>query len=214
MSANLENSAVATGLENISFHSSPQKGNAKECSNYCTIAFISHAYAQNPPNLASAVYEPRTSRYINWVSKRQRNQTSNCQHLLALGESQEIPEKNIYFCFIDCAKAFDCVYTNKLWKILKESGVPDHLTYLLRNLYVGQEITVRTRHGTDDLFKIRKGVNQGCILYPAYLTFMQSTSCGILAGWITTNCGFLKRRHTRPLYLSPEKSVCKLRSNI
>ena len=140
MSANLENSAVGTGLENISFHSSPQKGNAKECSNYCTIAFISHAYAQNPPSLASAVYEPRTSRYTSWVSKRQRNQRSNCQHLLALGESKEIPEKNIYFCFTDCAKSL-CVYPNKLWKILKETGVPDHLTCLLRKLYTGQEAT-------------------------------------------------------------------------
>ena len=75
-------------------------------------------------------------------------------------------QKNIYFCFIDYAKAFDCVDHNKLWKILKEMGIPDHLTCLLRNLYAGQETTVRTGHGTTDCFQIGKGVCQGCILSP------------------------------------------------
>ena len=75
-------------------------------------------------------------------------------------------QKNIYFCFIDYAKAFDCVDHNKLWKILKEMGIPDHLTCLLRNLYEGQEGTVRTGHGTADWFQIGKGVCQGCILSP------------------------------------------------
>ena len=73
-------------------------------------------------------------------------------------------QKNIYFCFIDYAKAFNCVDHNKLWKILKEMGIPDHLTCLLRNLYAGQEATVRTGHGTTDWFQIGKGVRQGCIL--------------------------------------------------
>ena len=75
-------------------------------------------------------------------------------------------QKNIYFCFIDYAKAFDCVDYNKLWKILKEMGIPDHLTCLLRNLCAGQEATVRTRHETTDWFQIGKGVCQGCILSP------------------------------------------------
>ena len=75
-------------------------------------------------------------------------------------------QKNIYFCFIDYAKAFDCVDHNKLWKILKEMGIPDHLICLLRNLYAGQEATVRTGHGTTDWFQIGKGVRQGCILSP------------------------------------------------
>uniref|UniRef100_A0A4W2HXM2 Reverse transcriptase domain-containing protein n=1 Tax=Bos indicus x Bos taurus TaxID=30522 RepID=A0A4W2HXM2_BOBOX len=75
-------------------------------------------------------------------------------------------QKNIYFCFIDYAKAFDCVDHNKLWTILQEMGVPDHLTCLLRNLYAGQEATVRTGHGTTDWFQIGKGVRQGCILSP------------------------------------------------
>ena len=74
--------------------------------------------------------------------------------------------KNIYFCFIDYAKAFDYVYHNKLWKILKEIGIPDHLICLLRNLYAGQEATVRTGQGTTDCFEIGKGVRQGCKLSP------------------------------------------------
>ena len=75
-------------------------------------------------------------------------------------------QKNIYFCFTDCAKGFDCVDHNKPWKILKDMGIPDHLTCLLRNLYAGQEATVRTGHGTTDWLQIGKGVHQGCILSP------------------------------------------------
>ena len=75
-------------------------------------------------------------------------------------------QKNIYFCFIDYVKTVDCVNHKKLWKILKEMGIPDHLTCLLRNLYAGQEATVRTGHGTTDCFQIRKGVHQGCTLSP------------------------------------------------
>ena len=75
-------------------------------------------------------------------------------------------QKNIYFCFADYAKPFDCVDHKKLWKILKEMGIPDHLTCLLRNLYAGQEATVRTGHETADRFQIGKGVHQGCILSP------------------------------------------------
>ena len=88
-------------------------------------------------------------------------------------------QKNIYICFIDYAKAFDCVDHNKLWKILQEMGIPDHLNCPLRNLYVIQEATVRTGSGTTDWFQIRKGVYQGCILSPclyAGLIYMQSTS--------------------------------------
>ena len=85
-----------------------------------------------------------------------------------VGSSKKAQEfqKNIYFFFIDCAKAFDCVDHNKLWKILQEIGIPDHLTCLLRNLYAGQEATVKTGHGTTDWFQIEKGVHQGCILSP------------------------------------------------
>ena len=85
--------------------------------------------------------------------------------------------KNIYFCFIDYTTAFNCVDHNKLWKILQEMGIPDYLTCLLQNLYAGQGATVRTRHGTMDWFQIWKGERQGCILSPAYLTYMQGISC-------------------------------------
>ena len=92
-------------------------------------------------------------------------------------------QKNMYFCFIDYAKAFDCVDHNKPWKILKDMGIPDHLTCLLRNLYAGQEATVRTGHGKTDWFQIGKEVHQGCILSPSYLTYMQITSSE-MPGWM------------------------------
>ena len=85
-------------------------------------------------------------------------------------------QKDIYFCFIDYAKAFDCVDHNQLWKILKEMGIQDYLTCLLRNLYAGQEATVRTGHGTTDWFQIGKGVCKAVYCHPDYLTSMQSTS--------------------------------------
>ena len=91
-----------------------------------------------------------------------RDQIANIRWII---EKAKELQKNIYFCFIDYAKAFDCVNLNKLWKILQEMGIPDHLTCLLRNLYAGQEATVRTGH-TTDCFQIRKGVHQGCILSP------------------------------------------------
>ena len=99
--------------------------------------------------------------------KRQRNQRSNCKHLLDHRKSKRVPEKkNICFCFIGYAKAFDCVDHNKLWKILKEMGISGPLTCLLRNLYAGQKATIRTGHNTTDWFQIRKGVCQVCILSP------------------------------------------------
>ena len=85
-------------------------------------------------------------------------------------------QKNIYFYLIDYAKAFDCVDHNKLWKILREMGIPEHLTCLLRNLYAGQEATVRTGHGTTDWFQIKKEYVKAVYCHPAYLTSMQSTS--------------------------------------
>ena len=85
-------------------------------------------------------------------------------------------QKNIHFCFIDYAKAFDCVDHNKLWKILKEMGTPDHLTCPLRNLYADHEATVRTGHGTIDWFQIGMGYVKAVYCHPAYLTYMQSTS--------------------------------------
>ena len=94
-----------------------------------------------------------------------RDQIANIRWII---EKARQFQKNIYFCFIEYAKAFDYVAHNKLWKILKEMGIPDHLTCLLRNLYAGQEATVRTGHGTTDWFQIGKGVRQGCILSPCF----------------------------------------------
>ena len=92
-------------------------------------------------------------------------------------------QKIIYICFIDYVKAFDYVDYNKLWEILKEMGLPDHLTFFLRNLYAGQEAKVRTGHGPMDWFQIGKGMCLGCILSPVYLTSMQSSSCKV-PGWM------------------------------
>uniref|UniRef100_A0A8C0AC82 RNA-directed DNA polymerase n=1 Tax=Bos mutus grunniens TaxID=30521 RepID=A0A8C0AC82_BOSMU len=264
MSANLENSAVATGWKRSVFIPIPKKGNAKECSNYCTIVLISHA-----SKIMLKILQARLQQYVNcelpyiqagfrkgrgtrdqianicWIIKKIRefkiniccccccvasvvsdsvrphrqqptrlphpwdspgkNTGVSCHFLLqcmkvkresevthsclTLSDCMEFslpgssvhgifqarvlewvaiafPEINIYFCFIDYAKAFDCVDHNKMWKILKEMGIPDHLTCPLRNLYAGQEATVRTGHGTTDWFQIRKGVCQGCILSP------------------------------------------------
>ena len=94
----------------------------------------------------------------------------SAKHPLDHGKAREF-QKNIYFCFIDYAKAFDCVDHSELWKILKEMGIPAYLTCLLGNLYAGQEATVRTGHGTTDLFQIEKGVCQGCILSPCLFNF-------------------------------------------
>ena len=101
-------------------------------------------------------------------------------------KKQESSRKTSIFCFIDYAKAFDCVDHNKLWQILKEMGIPDHLNCLLRNLYAGQEATVRTGHGTTDWFQIEKGVCQGCILSPCLFNFY--------AEYIMQNLGWMKHK--------------------
>ena len=103
--------------------------------------------------------------------KETRDQIANIHWII---EKAREFQKNIYFCFIDYAKAFDCVDHNELLKILKEMGIPGHLICFLKNLYAGQEATVRTGHGTTDWFQIGKGGHQGC--HHAYLTYMQSTS--------------------------------------
>ena len=129
-------------------------------------------------------------------------------------KKQESSGKNIYFCFIDYAKAFDCVDHNKLWKILKEMGIQDHLTCLLRNLYSGQEATVRTGHGTTDWFQIGKGVHQGCILshclfklYAEYImrnTGLEETQAGIkITGRNINNLRYAK--DTTPVAESEEE---------
>jgi len=148
------------------FISNPEKGNAKECSNYCTIALISHA-----SKVMLKILKAMLQQYVNHElpdvpagfrkGRGTRDQIANICWIIE--KSREF-QKNI--CFIDYAKVFDCVDHNKLWKILEKMGIPHHLTCLLRNLCAGQEATVRTAHGTTDWFQIRKGVHQGCILSP------------------------------------------------
>jgi len=156
MPANLENSAVATGLEKLSFHSNPKKGNAKECSNYHTIALISHA-----SKVMCKILQARLQQFVNHElpdvqagfrkGRGTRDQIANIHWIIEKGREFQ---KNIYFRFIDYTKAFDCVDHKKLWKIFQEMGIPDYLTCLLRNLYADQEATVRTGHGTTDWFQI------------------------------------------------------------
>ena len=138
-----------------------KKGNAKEWS----IALISHA-----SRVMLKILHARLQQYVNhelWCVqagfrkwKGTRDQIANIHWNI---KKEREFQKNIYFCFIDYTKAFDCVDLNKLWEILKEMRIPDHLTCLLRNLYAGQEATVRTGHGTTDWFQIGKGVCQSCI---------------------------------------------------
>ena len=164
MLANLENSAVATGLENSVFIPISKKGNAKECSSYCTIARISHS-----SKLMLKILQARLQQYMNCELPdvqagfgKDRGTRDQVVNICWVIEKARELQKNIYFCFIDYAKAFDCVD-----QILKEMGIPDYLTCLLRNPYAGQEATVRTGHGTIDWLQIRKAVCQGCILSPS-----------------------------------------------
>ena len=159
--ANLENSAVATGLKKVSLHSNPKEDNAKECSNYGTIALILHT-----SKAMLKILQVRLQQYVKHKltdvqagfrkGRGIRDQIANICWIIKKARGFQ---KNIYFCFIGYAKSFDCVDHNKLWKILKEMGIPNHLTCLLRNLYAGQEATFRTGHGYTDWFQIRKRVH-------------------------------------------------------
>ena len=170
-----------------------KKDNNKECSNYCTIALISHA-SKVVPNILQA----RLQQYVNLElpdvqagfrkGRRTRDQIGNICWIME--QAREF-QKNIYFCFIDYAKAFGCVDHRKLWKILKEMGIPDHLTCVLRNLYAGQDATVRTGHGTTEWFQIGKEVHQGFILSPCLFNFyaeyiMRNTGLGETQAGIKT----------------------------
>ena len=143
--------------------------------------FMLVGYAQNPSIQASTVQDLKTSRCTRRISKSQRNQRSNCQHLLDHRESKGFPEKHLLLHLLHW-RLWLCGSQKKTVKILKEMGITDHLTCLLRNLHVGQEATVRTLRGTTDWFKIRKGVWQGWILSPC-LTYVQNTS-GEMLGWL------------------------------
>ena len=139
MTANLENAAVATDWKRSVFIPIPKKHNAKECSNYCTIALISHA-----SKVMLKILQARLQQYMNMnfqmlklVLEKAKEPGIKFPTSAGSSKKQQSSGKNIYFCFTDYAKAFDCVYHNKLWKILKEKGIADHLTCFLRNLYTG-----------------------------------------------------------------------------
>src|SRR5574337_1419138 len=142
----------------VSFHSNPKERQGKECANYHTTALISHA-----SKVMLKILQARLQQYVKRKlpvvqagfrkARGTRDQIANIRWIM---EKAIEFQKNIYFCFIDYAKAFDCVDPNKLWKILKEMGIQDHLTCLLRKLYAGQEATVRNGHGTTDWFQTGK----------------------------------------------------------
>ena len=168
MPANLENSAMATGLERSVFILIPKKGSAKECSKYHTIALISHA-----SKVMLKVLQARLQNYMNHELadvqagfRKGRGTRDQFANILWIIQKAREFQKNNYFGFIDYTKVFDCVDHNKLWRILQEMRIPDHLTCRLRNLYASQEAAVRTGHGTTDWFQIVKGVCQSCILSP------------------------------------------------
>ena len=131
------------------------------------------------------------------VLKKNRGTRDQIANIRWIMEKAREFQKNIYFCFIDYAKAFDCVDHKTLWKILKEMGISDHLTCLLRNVYAGQEATVRTRHGTTDWFQIEKGVRQGCISSPCLFN--------LYAEYIMRNAGW--RKHKLESRLLGEMSI-------
>ena len=185
MPANVEKPAVATGPEQISFHSNPKEREWKEYSNYCTIALISHA-----SKVMLKILQVRIKQSVNWElpdvqagfrkGRGTRDQIASIHWII---EKAREFQKNIYFCFIEYAKAFDYVDHNKLWKILKEIGVPDHLTCLMRNLYAGQEATVKPDMEQQTGSKLGKEYIKAVYCHLAYLTYMQSTSCKI-PGWM------------------------------
>ena len=175
MPANLENSAVAKGLEKISFHSNPKEWQCQR-----TLKLL-HSFTHfTSSKVMLKILQARLQQYVNGelpdiqaAFRKGRGTRVQIANICWIIQKAREFQKNIYFCFIDYAKAFDSVDHNKLWKILQEVGIPDHLICLLRNLYAGIEATVRTGYGTTDWFEIGKGVRQGCILSPCL--FMQST---------------------------------------
>ena len=165
----------------------PKKGNPKECSNYHIITLISHA-----SKVMLKIVQARLQQnvncelpYVQAFFRKGRGSRDQIANICWIIKKAREFQKNIYFCFIDYAKVFDCVNHNKQWKILKEVGIPDYLVCLLINLYAGQEATVRTGYGTTDWFQIGKGVHVKAVYcHHAYLTYVQSTSCK-MPGWST-----------------------------
>ena len=157
----------------------PKKGSIKEYANHRTTAFISHA-SKVVLKILHARFQHYTNQELPDVQigfrkgRGTRDQIPNIRWIIE--KAMEF-QQNIYLCFIDYAKAFDCVDHSKRWKALKEMGIPDHLTCPLGNLYVGQEARVRTLHGTTDWFRIEKEVQQGCLLSPCIFNLAHHEKC-------------------------------------
>ena len=163
----------------------PKKGSTKECANQRTISFISYA-----SKVMLKIFHARLQHYVNpelpdvqtgfGKERGTRDEIANIRWII---EKAREFQKNIYLCFIDCAEAFDCVDHDKLWKALRKMGIPDHLTCLLRNLYVGKEATGRTLYGTTGS-RSRKEYNRAVCCHPVCLTYTLSTSREML-GWMS-----------------------------
>ena len=189
MPANMENSAVATGLEKVSFHSNPKE---RQCQRMLKLP---HNCISHTSKVLLKILQARLQQYVNYElpdvqagfrkCKGTRDQIVNICWII---EKAREFQKNIYFCFIYYAKYFDCVDHNKLWKIMKEMGIPDHLSCLLRNLYAGQEAIVRTGHGTTEWFQ--KEYINAVSCHCAYVTYMQN-QFGSVAQLCLTFCSLM-----------------------
>ena len=178
MTANLENSAVATGLEKFSFHSNLKERQCQNCSNYRTVALISHT-----SRVMLKILQPRFQQYMNCeipnvqVGFRKgggtREQIANICWIIK--NAREF-QKSVYFSFIDYTKSFDSMDHNELWKVLKEMGIPEHLTCFLRNLYAGQKEQLELDMEKQTGSKSGKEYVKAVYCHPAYLIYMQSTS--------------------------------------
>ena len=165
MPATLKKSAVTTGLEKVGFHSNPQKRYAKECSNYCTIAVISHA-----SKVMLKILQVRLQQYMNLELqdiqagfRKGRGTREQIANICWIIEKAREFQKNSTYALLTMPKPLTCVDHNKLWKILQEMGIPDHVICLLRSLYAGQEETIRTGHGSTEWFQTGKRIKQGCV---------------------------------------------------
>ena len=180
------------------FIPTPKKGNAKDCSNYRTTALFSQTSKCtkfSKPGFNGMWTENFQMFKLDLEKAQQRE--------IKLPTSTGSPKKQessrkMYFCFTDYTKAFDYVDHDELWKTLKEMGIPDHLTCLLRNLYAGQEATVKTRHGTTDWFQVGKGVCQGCVLLPYLFNLHVMSTSWEMPSWI---------KHKLELRLPGETSI-------
>ena len=214
MPANLENSSGhRTGQGQFSFQS--QRKAMPKSAQTTTQLHSSHTLVMfNIPQARLQQYMIRELPEVQGDFRKGRGTRDQIANIHWIIKKRKEFQKNIYFCFIDYANTFDCVNHNELWKILKEMGIPDHLICLLRNLYAGQEATVRTGHGTTDWFQIGKGVRQGCILSPCLFN--------LYAEYIMRNAGLeeaqagikIARRNINNLRYADDTTSQKVKRNL